>query len=596
MPFSVPTATAQYTHNRRTNILKTYIVDIETNGLIPDLNKCHCLAIGTTDADDTILYADHKGYPSIAEGLTRLKDADRIVMHNGLGFDYPALCKLYGIDVLDRVKVFDTLIVSRFVLPQGKKHSLQAWGEFLGFPKGDYDGGWEKFSEEMGTYCIQDVAVTKKVYEYLVKKLDPEWSKALRLEFDFAYVMGLQEQHGFRLDVDKAQEIAAELRQEMADIEKGLQEVFPPIVHERYSEKTGKRLKDKVEVFNPGSNKQIAERLINQYNWVPKYYTPGGAPQVDDKVLSTLKYPEAKLLSRYKRCQKQVSQISEGSSAWLACVDTDGYVHGKVNTLGTATGRCSHFGPNMAQVDKKDLRMREVWLPDEGQVLVGCDADALELRMLASYLGHFDGGEYKEALLFGKKEDGTDVHSRTAKLVGVDRDSAKRVTYAYLYGASNTKLTEILKEAKGKIKKGKEAREKMDKGINGLGKLSTLIQKKIERGYLKGVDKRRIVITSKHSALNFLLQSAGAIVMKKALQVFHYDLCVKEGYVVDDLPVHFNYCANVHDEVQLTCDKEHAETLGKLFAKSIEIAGERLELKCPVSGSYDIGSSWRETH
>jgi DNA polymerase-1 len=382
----------------------------------------------------------------------------------------------------------------------------------------------------------------------------------------------------------------------MADIENELQEVFPPKTIERWSEKTGKRLKDKIEVFNPGSRKQIAERLTELYNWVPSKYTPTGAPQIDETVLGALNYPEAKLLARYFRCQKQLSQISEGDSGWLKCVDSNGYVHGRVNTIGAATHRCAHFGPNMAQVDKKDPRMRAVWLPDAGHKLVGCDADALELRMLASYLGLFDGGEYRDALLYGSKDDGTDVHSRTANLVGVSRDAAKRVTYAYLYGASDRKLTEILRESNGKIRSGKEARKRMDEGINGLGKLSTLVKKKAARGFIKAVDKRRIPIKSEHSALNFLLQSAGAILMKKALQVFHYDLCVSEGYVKDNKPVHFHYCANVHDEVQLSCEPKHAEKIGALFAKSIEVAGERLGLRCPTTGSFDIGENWRETH
>jgi DNA polymerase-1 len=579
---------------RRTT-LKTLIADIETNGLIPELNNCHCLAIGTENYDEIELYADHDGYPSIHEGLERLREADRVVFHNGFGFDFPALQKLYGLDVLRHDQIYDTLVVSRLLDPTARAHSLQAWGERLGFAKGDHDD-WSTFSDTMADYCRRDVAVTQRVYRELQRQYDAEWDNALKLEFDFAYVMGLQEQHGFRLNVEACEAMSAELRQEMADIELELQEVFPPITHERWSEKTGKRLKDKVEVFNPGSRKQIAERLISMYNWVPKRYTPAGSPQIDESVLGTLKYPEATLLARYFRCQKQLSQISEGDSGWLKCVDSNNYVHGRVNTIGAATHRCAHFGPNMAQVDKKDPRMREVWLPDEGHKLVGCDADALELRMLASYLGLFDGGEYRDALLYGSKDDGTDVHSRTANLVGVNRDNAKRVTYAYLYGASDRKLTEIAKEANGKIKQGKEIRRRMDEGINGLGKLSTLVKKKAKRGFIKAVDKRRIPIKSEHSALNFLLQSAGAIVMKKALQVFHYQLCPDHGYVVDGRPVHFNYCANVHDEVQLSCEPDHAEKLGTLFAKAIELAGEQLGLLCPVSGSYDIGDNWKDTH
>jgi DNA polymerase-1 len=557
------------------------------------------LCIGTTTHDDTTLYADADGYPAIAEGIQRLLEADRVVFHNGMGFDYPALCQLYADQfpalIHMRERVLDTLIISRLVNPTARSHSLAAWGESLGYPKTEYDD-WSKFTDEMGTYCVNDVAVTQRVYEKLMAQVEDEWSDAIRLEHDFAYVMGLQEQHGFRLNVDACVSLASELRGEMADIENELQEVFPPKTIERWSEKTGKRLKDKIEVFNPGSRKQIAERLTELYNWVPSKYTPTGAPQIDETVLGALNYPEAKLLARYFRCQKQLSQISEGDSGWLKCVDSNGYVHGRVNTIGAATHRCAHFGPNMAQVDKKDPRMRAVWLPDAGHKLVGCDADALELRMLASYLGLFDGGEYRDALLYGSKDDGTDVHSRTANLVGVSRDAAKRVTYAYLYGASDRKLTEILRESNGKIRSGKEARKRMDEGINGLGKLSTLVKKKAARGFIKAVDKRRIPIKSEHSALNFLLQSAGAILMKKALQVFHYDLCVSEGYVKDNKPVHFHYCANVHDEVQLSCEPKHAEKIGALFAKSIEVAGERLGLRCPTTGSFDIGENWRETH
>jgi DNA polymerase-1 len=543
-----------------------------------------------------VIYADQEGYPSISEGLKRLEDADLTVWHNGLGYDYPTLLRLYPDFKLDRENVMDTLILSRLNDPTQRKHSLEFWGEKLGFEKYEFDE-FETFTPLMAEYCARDVEVTTKVYDYLKRHIDfCEQSNAIALEHDFAYVMNLQEQHGFRLDVKAAEDLCMELRQRMADIEVKLQESFPPITVERYSEKTGKRLKDGVEVFNPGSRQQIASRLTDKYGFEPKAFTPSGAPKIDETVLSYLDYPEAKLLNDYLFAQKQLSQISEGSAGWLKCVTPDGYVHGKVNTIGTATSRCSHFGPNMGQISKRDLRMREVWKPDVGHKLVGCDADALELRMLASDLGHFDGGEYANALLKGSKDDGTDVHSRTGKVLGLkDRDVVKRVTYAFLYGASNRKLQAIFKDAGVKMD-GKEIRSRMEKGITGLDKLTDIIAKRCERGYILGIDGRRVPIISPHSALNFRLQSSGAIVMKKALVVFHFELATAAGHVVDGKPKTFAYCANVHDEVQLSVQPEYAEEIGQMFADAICIAGERLNLKCPVSGSYDIGENWRETH
>lgn len=559
------------------------------------MTKAHCLSIGTEELDDIILYADHDGYPPISEGLERMRVADRLVFHNGVGFDYPALCKLYGDDVLPREKIFDTLILSRLIDPTLRGHSLNAWGQRLGYEKSEYDD-WSVFTEEMGVYCVRDVAVTQRLYQMLMSKVDDTLDAAIKLEHDFAWVISLQELHGFRLDVESAEMLSAEMRQEMVDIERELQDVFEPKTIERWSEKTGKRLKDKVEIFNPGSRKQIAERLFELYGWKPTIFTPAGSARIDEKVLSTLDYPEAKLLSRYFFYQKQISQISEGDSAWLKCVDEGGYVHGAVNTIGTATSRCSHFAPNMAQVSKKDPRMRQVWLPDDGHVLVGCDADGLELVCLAHYLGMFDDGRYADIILNGDKAAKTDAHSMTAKLVGISRDAAKGVIYALIYGCSDKKLAEMLKAAGSPIKSGKEARKKLNDGIVGLGKLTDIVKKKAERGYILGIDKRHVPIRSPHSALNFLLQSCGAVLMKKALVLFHYELCPAQGLVENDRPVGFHYCANVHDEVQFTCPIGIADQVGSLFAKAITLAGERLGLRCATSGSYDIGASWLDTH
>ncbi len=576
--------------------MKILIADIEADALLPDLSKCHCFGIkefGKNEVDPRrTIYADHAGYRPISEALERLSDADLIVMHNGIGYDAPVIIQLYGSDAISPGKVYDTLVASRFKNPTQRAHSLGYLGEQLGYEKGAFSD-FTKFTDEMADYCHRDLEVTEKVFEQL---WTGEISDALALEFRFARVMALQEQHGFRLDVTKAQALESELRQEQLDIERSLQSIWLPKIVERVSEKTGRKLKDKIEVFNPSSRKQIGERLTEQYGWKPRHYTPSGQPKIDETVLDRLKYDEATQLSRYLRLQKLLGQLSDGNAGWLK-LERDGYVHGSVKTIGTATHRCSHFGPNMGQVDRRDPRMREVWLPDPGQVLVGCDADALELVCLAHYLGRYDDGEYQDALLNGSKDDGTDVHSRTQKLLELPtRDHAKTAQYAYLYGASDRKLAQISREAGGPVKNGKEIRRRMNEGINGLGKLSAAIQRRADVGWFKAIDGRRIDIKSPHSALNYLLQSTGAIVMKKAVDVFHYDLATKAGFVLAESTVNYSYVANVHDEVQLSADPDYADQLGQMFADAIRLAAERLKMRCPLSGTYAIGSNWKDTH
>ena len=572
--------------------MTTLIADIETDGFLHQMTLCHCLGIKDTTEDAVTIYADHEGYRPISEGLSRLSGADCVVFHNGIGFDIPAIVRLYGTGILDYSKVFDTLVGSRLKDSTRRGHSIKDYGRDLGEEKLDYSD-FTKFTDEMAEYCKVDVKITQYVYDKTKSVKD---SDAYKLEADFVRVLQLQEEHGFRLDLDKANDLCSELRQEISNLEEELQDLWPSKTIERWSEKTGKRLKDKVEVFNPGSRKMIAERLAETHDWKPKSFTPSGGPKIDEVVLSNLPYPEAKQLARYFRVQKQLGQLSDGDNGWLKLVRGD-RVHGGVSSMGTATHRCSHFKPNMAQVDKKDLRMREVWVADEGQVLVGCDADALELVCLAHYLGKYDNGVYRDALLYGSKEEGTDVHSRTQKLVELPtRDDAKRMQYAYLYGASDRKLASISKEAGGPLKDGKEIRKRMDEGIDGLGELSEGIQKRAKAGWFKAIDGRKITIRSPHSALNFLLQSCGAIVMKKAAQVFHYDLAVKKQLVVDGQLKGFAYVANVHDEVQFSADPDVADTVGQTFADSITEAAVRLGMRCPLSGTYEIGANWKETH
>ncbi len=303
----------------------------------------------------------------------------------------------------------------------------------------------------------------------------------------------------------------------------------------------------------------------------------------------------------------------EGKQAWLKVVKKDGRIYGRVDQLGTGTGRMSHFGPNLAQVPKcgkpYGAECRALFIADPDRVIVGCDADALELRILAHFLARYDGGAYVATVLEGSKENGTDMHSRNRIAVGLDqRETAKTWFYAFIYGAGDFKLGTIVLSEWGadKLAKfykayppgnkrrskiaaiGKRSRASLLSSIPAFGKLVDGVHKASGRGYLRGIDGRKVPVRSKHSALNFLCQGAGALVMKRAL-IIMFDHYHAEG--LDVLPL-----LNVHDEVQLSCKPEEAENVGRIAAQSIREAGEAFSLRCPLAGDYDIGATWAETH
>ena len=618
--------------------MTTLVFDVETNGFLEELDTMWC--IGIADITDGVVkvYTDHsdKYDGTIAEGLARLSAAERIVAHNGLGFDHFAIEKLYP-GTLKRAQMYDTIVAGALVEPDQRSHAIAAYGQRWDFPKGDFKE-FDRFSDEMVTYMVRDVDINVKVYHYvtdLVAKQKCE--RALDIEHKVQWCLVLQQQHGFRLDVEAAQELDAELRGELFDLEHRLCEVFgetyrpkkgkwdwqnyqwdqvdtitPKANNRRYNYTQGAAFTPIIaEMFNPGSRPQVARRLMQLYRgWRPTQWTASGQPQIDEKSLNGLDYAEARLVCRYLTVAKMLGQLSDGKNGWLKVVKPTGYVHGRVKSVGCRTHRMSHFSPNLAQVSKKDKRMRQVWVANEGEVMVGCDASGLELRMLAHYLGKYDGGAYGEAVAYGSSSDGTDAHTRMMKAVGFkSRDVTKTLTYAFLYGAGNGKLGEVANKDRelagerklaksGESRLGGEVRKKAERGIEGLEALIQLAQRADkQRGFIRSLDGRIVQTNGQHSALNTLLQSAGAVIMKAALAIFHFDLCKAEGLVNDDdMPVGWSYLANVHDEAQFSAKPEIAERLGQLFAQSIVEAGKQLDMRCELAGEYMIGNNWSETH
>ena len=518
--------------------------------------------------------------------------AQTIVGHNIVNFDAPKIKELWHISI-DGWKLRDTLLMSRLWNPRlSGGHSLGAWGERLGYAKGDftdYDGG---LSEEMISYCKRDVSLTVKLEEYLTTALKKDGfsDESIQLEHDVAVITSQQEINGFKLDIGRANELLTNLMERMNALEREVQGVFPPLVEERVSEKTGKKLKDKVTVFNLGSRKQIASRLQGK-GIVFKDQTEKGNIIVNEKTLASIDLPEARLIGEYLTLQKRVGQIDN----WVNAVADDGRVHGGVITNGAVSGRMTHSNPNMAQVPaaKKDkvtgellwgaastfsTDCRACWVVDEGNVLVGIDASGLELRMLAHYM---NDKNYTKQLLEG------DIHTYNQKMAGLEtRDQAKTFVYALIYGGGVAKIGQI---AGGSARKGKQLIDQFMKNLPAYARLKNKVLTAMRsNGTLLGLDGRRLRVESEHSALNFLLQSAGAVVMKKALVILHEKLTNQK--------IWFKIVANVHDEWQIETTEDKANEIGELGRLAIKEAGEWFNMNCPLDGDYKVGSTWAETH
>ena len=559
--------------------------DIEANGLleltiekeqpVKEGKRIWCMVAMDIDTGEVYKFLEYQ----MKDGAELLRKADLIIGHNIIGYDIPMIERIYGPIETD---TFDTLIVSRLMYPDRMNHplggnSLKCWGIALGCHKIEYELGFDRYCPEMLEYCEQDVAVTREIF-FKQQDFAQKYQMSVELEHSIAKIIAIQIGNGFGFNVEAANELEHDLLMEKVLTEDEMSTIFPPIVEERWSEKTGKRLKDKVTHFNPGSRKQIAERLREKYGWVaPK--TEKGNPKVDAAVLKELPYAEAKTLVRYFDNVKMLSQVSD----WIlrAVSSRDGRIHGGVNSQGTVTGRMTASQPNLQQVSS-DPRTRTLFVPRDGWKQVGIDASGLEARLLANRMAKWDSGEYAEVVLNG------DIHDYNMKQAGLtSRAQTKTFFYGFIYGAGDTKIGKIIGK---KTKDGKALKERFLDSMPALKKLIHNCQYQVaKKNTITLLDGREVPCRAKHKALNVQIQGDGAILMKVAQRLFYKRL--KENYGND---VHF--MATVHDEWQLECVPSIADEVGKLGASCIREAGEILSCDVEMDGDYRVGINWAECH
>ena len=573
------------------------VFDIETDDL--KATKIHCLVAQDVETKEIFKFPPNK----LEEGYAFLESAEKLIGHNIVGFDIPMVEKFSNVKLSNKT-IVDTLVLSRLFNPVREGgHSLEVWGHRLSLPKIEFED-YQEYSPEMLRYCARDVQLNTLVFEQLKKESKGFTKDSVSLEHSTARILKEQEVNGFLFDDRKAELLLADLRERMGNIEREVHEVFKPkmidikevtpklkqdgtlskqgLTDEEYKERlytdditpfTRRKLQD----FNLGSRKQIGEYLI-EFGWKPKKMTPTGQPMVDEKTLANIKeIPEARLIAKYLLLQKRIAQID----SWFEAQQEDDRVHGFVIPNGTITGRMAHRNPNMAQVPNIKSpfgeECRSCWTVPEGYKLVGIDASGLELRILAHYM---NDEEYTNEIING------DIHSANQKSAGLEsRDQAKTFIYALIYGAGDAKLGSVVG---GNKDDGKRLRQHFFDNNPSFKYLRDKVSRASKKGYLKGLDGRKIFIRSEHAALNSLLQGGGAVIMKRGLALF--DSLIKLN------TYDAKFVANIHDEWQMEVREDLSDHIGTLAVDCIKTAGNYYDLRCPMDGEYKIGRNWSETH
>lgn len=623
--------------------MRRVLADIETNGLLPDVSVIHCGVVMDLDTEEIREYGPNEIDALVAD----LERADVIAGHNFAGYDAVVLEKLAGFHALDH-KYLDTLAISRLLFPGSAKttpllgldiafarkhgekilpskhhgrHTLKAWSIRLQLGeagKKEYKGGWEKWSPEMQEYCKYDVIANVSLLNHFLKK---GWDENIfYAESLLTYWMEKQKLYGVKFDTLAAIKLTGELTQRREDLRRELQEIFPPIEVEHGPVKVAKvarngrvpgqkyRLK-KMQEFNPGSEMQVAARLIELHGWKPNAYTPSGRAQVTAEILSDLPYPEAAKIAEYSIVDKVLGSLSEGKQAWLVLTDENDLIHGTVVPTAATTMRAAHSGPNMAQVPSPHKpwghECRALFrAPRPDHRMVGADASSLQLALYSHFVARYDGGAL--AALCSDPDGDPHEYMRAASGLFL-RNRQKNLTYGTFFGAGRYKQGQMVlldwKDALDQgltdeplphldeaTRLGEMVDARMRKNMAGYEAMQRDCRKVARRGFLNLLNGAMLTVKQARLVLVTLLQGNEAVIMKnaylRATQHLRHEIAEGAAH-----PVLW-----VHDEFQWAAEPEIAEHVGQVLAQAITEAGEEYNLRVKLRGDYKVGETWADTH
>jgi DNA polymerase I len=614
------------------------LFDIESNGLLVTISKVWMLVAIDIQTKQQYIFCDYSSKAQPLHKFSELLDqATELWGHNIIGYDLPALKKMFGWVPKKETVIYDTMIMSMVLnykrFPSGR-HRLEDWGEYLNYPKGNHSD-WEKYSDEMLEYCIKDVQLNLMVIGVLKQEMALQKEKnpkfnllklSLRNEhkvFDFC---ARANEHGWLMDVDKAKALLLDMETRLKEIEDEINPLLLPEVKPLDKEpKTPKWIKNgnydshtaryfgvdpsnglserivegpytRIEFVQPdiGSLESV-KKLLDSLGWIPiewNYKKVGRefvktTPKLTTESLLPLG-PVGEMIDKYYTIRSRHSTLK----GWLESLDSNNRLHGDIFAIGTPTGRARHS--TLVNVPSGDSmyghEIRSLFITKPGYKIVGADSAGNQMR---GFLHYLENDEFTDLVLNG------DVHTENAKnltkaaKIPVSRKQAKTFLYAYLYGAGADKLSTYIY---GKVDsvKGKKVKTEFSKSIPGLYDLNKTLQeryakseKKYGKAWIPGLDGRRIYIDSMHKTLNYLLQDCEAITCKAAM-VYAMEKLDAEG--IPWYPLTWQ-----HDEIQIEVPEEHAERAAVICAEGYREAPKLFNVNI-MDGESKIGNNWNETH
>jgi DNA polymerase I len=607
------------------------IFDIETDGLLDVVTKVHCIVVANLDGDRV----DEYGPEQIPAALEHLARADYLTGHNIQGYDLPVLRKLYG--WAPKGRIVDTLVAARLILPnltdidgeviartkdaafghERGRYSIEAFGARLGVPKiGAEITDWSQWTPELQARCVGDVAINRALWLFL--QPDGYSRAALDLEHRVAAICEQITADGVPFDRAAAERLCQQISARQSEIETKLQEQFP-----------GVKL---------ASRGQIGQ-LLESRGWVPEKRTPKtGKPSIGDELLETIgeTYPEFSGLSEYYVLKRRIAQIATGNEAWMRHVGTDGRIRGSLIHIGTPHSRAAHFKPNLAQIPNpkrgKPLaaECRSVFRTNGDWAFVSCDQGTLQDRGFAHYLAAFDTGAYARSLVSGSDQHWQcatalrltdEKRDKENKVHTLIREGAKQYRYSFLFGAGALRGGQIIAGVIRSVEAidpnnplldpnnplyGRLCRNESHPGVvaqvgrlaldsflaatPGLGKLRTnLAEEHRRRGWVEGLDGRRVPTDADYKALNRIVTASEAIICKRWLVDVYDELCSRFRYGPDG---EVYLALWIHDELVAICKPELAETVGEILVRHAVKAGDPYGFRVPLDAEFKIGRSW----